>query len=96
MKTITTPANVLVGEHMRQMARKIEMFQPLITALKKASDGRGPTIQDMENTIARDLLCTIADNAPMKEVYAALAAVCAIKSSGDVKDALQAVRDQSE
>jgi hypothetical protein len=91
MKKITKPISLIVSSQMHEMAGRDRLLLTLFEALgdKKAiPSGR-------HDAIARDLLHAIAHDAPMAEVYKALAAVTAIKSEDDVKEALQAVKDAS-
>ncbi len=96
---MTKPVDLIVANVMHESVGKlagVERLYHSLTGNKMSRSESDDAADVVTSLIARDLLKRLADEAPLIDVFAALAAVKAPSSKSDIKEGMQAVRDRQE
>ena len=98
MTTKTRPIDLIVANMMHEAVDASETANDLVKHLEKAGlriDGT-PPLTGFAEQVAREMLCRVAHNATMEQVFKALAAVGAPCCSDDINEGMRAVKDRME
>ena len=92
----TRPIDLIVANMMHEAVDASESVDDLVKELKKAGfrvDGK-PTVPDLAEKVAREMLCRVAHDATMEQVFKALAAVGAPCCADDINEGMRAVKER--